>query len=382
MVQKNLGGFIARRMGCWAAQHASNWCIVAPIPFFPRLPFKTPWRVYSEINQAEMYKEWIVHHPQYLMLPQIGLPIQGRSMAACTTRTLRHIIYEKGPFDLIDAHFVYPDGYAAMKLSRKFNLPLVVSARGSDINSYSQIDGIRPKIQQVLMNADAVIGVSRNLVEKMIALGAPEDRCYLIPNGVDTERFCPRGNVEQKTIDPNLLAVGNLVPEKGFHILLKALSLLKNEYPEIRLDIVGTGPERKNLTGSCNTLQIDKNVRFLGQIRHEEIHTLFQSAGLFCITSVREGNPNVVLEALATGVPVAATPVGGVPELIVEGVNGFLSKDHTPEAVAETIRSILKRKWSPIKIRGTIAGRTWEHVADEVQAVFERVLQKRERTWK
>jgi glycosyltransferase involved in cell wall biosynthesis len=375
--QKNLGGFIARRMGFWAAQHASNWCIVAPIPFFPRLPFKTPWRVYSKTNTTEMYKKWTVYHPKYLMLPQIGLPIQGSSMATCTTRTLRHIIYEKGPFDLIDAHFVYPDGYAAMKLSRKFNLPLVVSARGSDINSYSQIDGIRPKIQQVLMNADAVIGVSKDLVEKMIALGAPEDRCHLILNGVDTQRFCPGGNTEPKKVVPNLLAVGNLVPEKGFQLLLEAIKILKSEYPDLRLSIVGSGPEESRLRAECSQLGMQDHVTFLGAIPHSEMPEHYRRADTFCLSSLREGCPNVILEALATGIPVVATKVGGVPELVRDGLNGFLANDHSPEAIAHAITQVIERAWIPDEIRSTVANRSWEKVADEIEAVFQKVLSKR-----
>jgi teichuronic acid biosynthesis glycosyltransferase TuaC len=381
-VTPNLGAFVARRMACWAEKYASSWRIVAPVPFFPKLPVQTPWQKYSDIFNREPFQNHMVHHPVYLMLPKIGLPIQGLSMALCTSAAAKHIISEHGPFDLLDAHFVYPDGYAALQISRKFDLPLVVTARGSDINSYSQIEGIRSKIQQVLKNVDAIVGVSNDLVEKMIALGAPEKRCHLITNGVDLERFRPRSNSEPKKVAPKLLAVGNLVPEKGVQLLLNAVFALLKEHPEIKLDIVGTGPEHKALSDTCISLGIEGHVHFFGQIPHDKIHALFQNAGVFCITSLREGNPNVVMEALATGVPVAATPVGGVPELIVDAVNGFLAKAHTPESVANAIHRVLEKEWSPHKIRETVAGRTWEHVADEVQYVFEGVLQRRKKNRK
>lgn len=376
-MQKNLGGFIARRMSFWASIYSSQWVIVAPVPYFPNLPFDSPWKLYSDIDRVELFEKWQVCHFRYLMLPKIGLPIQGKSMAICTVQKIRRLILQKGPFDLIDAHFIYPDGFAAMQISRKFDIPLVVSARGSDINYYSRIDAIRPKIKAVLKYADAVIGVSKDLVEKMISLGAPENRCHHIPNGVDSHQFCPIGNKNEKKPLRNLLAVGNLVPEKGFDLLLKAMSLLKPAYPDIQLNIIGVGPDFSRLSSLCEAFQIKENVRFPGQVDHREIYSWFQGAGVFCLSSLREGNPNVVLEALATGIPVAATPVGGVPELIHENINGVLSHDFSPESLARAINSVLERSWSATEIRKTVLDRTWESVAKELQTVFTKVSHKK-----
>jgi glycosyltransferase involved in cell wall biosynthesis len=100
-----------------------------------------------------------------------------------------------------------------------------------------------------------------------------------------------------------------------------------------------------HLSSICKDFQIEENVEFLGQVRHEEIPSLFQSADIFCLSSLREGNPNVVLEALSTGLPVAATPVGGVPELIKKNVNGLLSSDFSSENLAHAISSALDVKW-------------------------------------
>nr|NJM02130.1 glycosyltransferase family 4 protein [Desulfobacula sp.] len=376
-MQRNLGGFIARRMSFWASIYASQWITVAPVPYFPKLPFGSPWKAYSDVDPFELFKKWQVYHFRYLMLPKIGLPIQGQSMAVCTAQKIRRLILQKGPFDLIDAHFIYPDAFAAMQISRKFGIPLVVSARGSDINYYSQIDAIRPRIKAVLKYADAIIGVSKNLVEKMVSLGAPENRCHHIPNGVDSRQFCPVGNNKEEKPLRNLLAVGNLVPEKGFDLLLKAVSLLKPAYPDIQLKIIGVGPEFSRLSSLCEAYQIKENVRFPGQVDHREIHPWFQGAGIFCLSSLREGNPNVILEALATGIPVAATPVGGVPELIHENRNGVLSHDFSPESLAQAIGSVLERNWSAKEIRKTVLDKTWESVARDLQTIFKKVSHKK-----
>ncbi|HAR34949.1 MAG TPA: hypothetical protein DCR95_12935 [Desulfobacter sp.] len=369
-VSSNLGGFIARRMTTWASAYGTNWTVVAPVPFFPPLPLASPWKKYSDVKDVEKYREWDVHHFRYAMVPQFGLPFQGHSMAFCTTRQVVRLSRLQGPFDILDAHFIYPDAFAAMKISRKLKIPLVVSARGSDINLYAQIASILPMIRNVLRSADAVIGVSEDLVEKMIRLGAPEKRCYHIPNGVDTHRFHPKGDNSRPKKD-RLLAVGNIVPEKGFDNLLKAVAVLKSLHPEIELNIIGSGPHSDHLVSLCKSLEIESLVSFVGQVPHNEINAWFQKSGVFCLSSLREGNPNVVLEALASGLPVASTPAGGVPELIIENVNGAIASDFSVESLVAAIRKVLSREWSSEKIRGTISDRTWDKVAKEVNTVFQ-----------
>jgi len=369
-VNSNLGGFIARRMTNWATAYATKWTVVAPVPFFPSFPVASPWKKYSDVTYFENYQEWDVHHFRYAMIPKFGLPFQGHSMALCTTRQVVRLNRHQGPFDILDAHFIYPDAFAALKISQKLKIPLVVSARGSDINLYAQMASIRPMIRSVLESADAVIGVSGDLVEKMIRLGAPEKRCYHIPNGVDTHRFHPRTD-NGCTKKDRLLAVGNLVPEKGFDNLLKAVAALKSLYPKIELNIIGSGPHSEHLVSLCKNLKIESHVSFVGQVPHDEISAWFQKSGIFCLSSLREGNPNVVLEALASGLPVASTPAGGVPELIFENINGAMASDFSVESLIAAIRKVLAKEWSPEKIRETISDRNWDTVAKGVNTVFQ-----------
>ena len=372
-INRNLGGFVAKRMSCWAKKYATQWSIVAPVPYFPSLPFNSPWRRYSDIPLAESFMQWDVYHFRYGMMPKIGLPIQGISMGLCTIGKVKEVIHECGPFDLIDAHFIYPDAFAALEICQKLGIPLVASARGSDINYYGQMNVIKPMITKVLKQADAVIGVSQDLIEKMIVLGAPEERCHHIFNGVDGKLFFPYGFNQNKDKNKNLLAVGNLVPEKGFDVLLMAIASLKSSYPGLQLNIIGSGPQLPKLSTLCNELEIENNVRFIGQVKHEKINEWFRNSDVFCLSSLREGNPNVVMEALSSGLPVASTPVGGVPELIHNHQNGILSLDYSPQSLANAIREVLEREWSAIDIHKTVSHRTWEAVADEVQAVFKKV---------
>lgn len=372
-VAPNFSAFIARRMGAWATRHAKRWAVVAPVPYFPRLPVPTPWDLYSKVSREEKLGMWRVLHPRYFMVPTVGTRMQGISMALFSLRDVRRLISDEKGFDLIDAHYVYPDGYAALKVAKTLGVPLVVTARGTDINLYPNLPGIRNKIRKVLREADAVIGVSHALVDRMIKLGASPDRCHYIPNGVDLNAFHPINGSSSGYPAQRLLAVGNLKPEKGFPLLLEAIKILTSEHPDLRLSIVGSGPEESRLRAKCSQLGIQDHITFLGSIPHSEMPEHYRRADAFCLSSLREGCPNVIMEALASGIPVAATKVGGVPELVRDGLNGFLAKDLSPEAIAHAITQVIERAWIPDEIRSTVEGRSWEKVADEIQGVFQNV---------
>jgi glycosyltransferase involved in cell wall biosynthesis len=347
----NFSAFIARRMASWAARHAKRWTVIAPVPYFPNLPISTPWDLYSKVPREEKLGTWRVLHPRYFMMPKVGTRMQGASIALFSLPYVRKLVNDDKGFDLVDAHYVYPDGYAALKVAKSMGVPLVVTARGTDINLYPDLPGIRNKICEVLREADAVVGVSQALVDRMIELGASADRCYYIPNGVDLNAFHPADGSRRGRPIHRLLAVGNLKPEKGFDLLLEATKILMSEYPDLRLSIVGSGSEESRLRTKCNQLGIQKQIRFLGAIPHSEMPEHYRRADVFCLSSLREGCPNVIMEALATGIPVAATKVGGVPELVKDGVNGFLAKDHSPEAIAHAITQVIEQAWIPDEIR-------------------------------
>ncbi|MBW1793725.1 MAG: glycosyltransferase family 4 protein [Deltaproteobacteria bacterium] len=361
-------------MEAWASRHAGIWTVVAPVPYFPHLPVPTSWDGYAKVPREEKLGTWRVLHPRYFMVPKVGTRLQGTSMAWFSMRNVKKFINDDNCFDLIDAHYVYPDGYAALKVAKGLGVPLVVSARGTDINLYPNLPGIRKKVRKVLRRADAIVGVSQALIDSMIELGAPAKRCHLIPNGVDLRAFHPLDGVNSGRPIRRLLAVGNLKPEKGFFSLLEAMKILKSEHPDLLLSIVGSGSEETRLRAKCGQLGMQQHVSFLGAIPHSKMPEYYRRVDVFCLSSLREGCPNVIMEALATGIPIAATPVGGVPELVRDGANGFLANNHSPQAIADAIARVLERVWDPHEIRQTVKGRSWEKVADEIQKVFEDVV--------
>ncbi len=304
------------------------------------------------------------------MLPKVGLRLQGLSMAAFSMKYVARLWREEGPFDLIDAHYVYPDGYAALRIAKRLNVPVVVSARGTDINLYPDIEGIGVRIRETLEGANEVVGVSQALVERMVQLGASREHCWMIPNGVDLERFAHNSESQSQPNGRLLLAVGNLVPEKGFDQLVRAFADVARNQEDLTLAIIGEGPQRGFLEELAGSLEVKSRVSLLGAIPHEEIHKHYHPAALFCLSSQREGCPNVVLEALASGVPVVSTPVGGVPEMVQDGTNGLLVADFSVAELASGIRRGLAGSWDRSVIRSTVSNRSWGTVADRLQKVF------------
>lgn len=375
--QHNYGRFVADRMRTWANKYAESWAVASPVPYFPGLPVKTPWKKYALIPKHEIQDGCTVLHPRYFMMPRVGYLFQGDSMAAMAMPAIRRLWNESGPFDLIDAHFVYPDGYSAVKIGRCLGIPVVVTARGSDINLYSDMGRIYPKLIHVLSNADALIGVSNALINKMRALGAPEDRLKHIPNGIDLESFKP-GDARGRTRNGSkLLTVGNLVTGKGMDVVIGAFAQVIQDRQNLELTIVGDGPERTALVQLVKTLNLEGHVQFKGALPHSFLPAVFRNSDIFCLGSHMEGCPNVVLEALACGVPVVAAAVGGIPELVKNKNQGILVQPGDRRALAGGILEALSIQWDAWKIRSAVEHLTWDRTADAVQMVFENVLKMR-----
>jgi glycosyltransferase involved in cell wall biosynthesis len=286
-------------------------------------------------------------------------------------------------FDLIDAHYVYPDGFAAVLLGQLFKKPVIVSARGSDINLFKEFSHIRRLLRYTLSKADGRIAVCQALGEAIVDLGIPQEEVTVIPNGVDTNKFypLPKKNVREKLNLPNgkvLLSVGNLIPRKGFDLLLKALRLLLIEHQEkdLYLVIVGEGPARSDLEHMIASYNLGEHVRLAGDIPHENLCLWYSAADLFCLASSREGWPNVLLESLACGTPVVATAVWGTPEIIRSDKLGFLT-ERNERALAETISLALNKTWQSDALVRYAQEHTWERVAQSILRLFDSFLDDR-----
>jgi glycosyltransferase involved in cell wall biosynthesis len=322
-----------------------------------------------------------VFHPRYLMTPKVGMTLYGISLFLSTWRAVRRI-GRSFKFDLIDAHYVYPDGFAAALLGLAMKKPVVISARGSDINLYSQMPMIRPLLRFALTRATRVIAVSEALKEVMVRLGTAEERIEVIPNGVDAQKFAPMPRREARTrLGLNegtyLLSVGNLTENKGVHLLVRALHLLRSRHhvTDLSLLVVGDGPMRHELERLAASLDLAEHVRFVGRVAHEQLHVWYSAADLFCLASAREGWPNVLMEAQACGLPIVATRVGGVPEIVSSEAVGLLARREERD-LAQTILMALQRPWPSDALRQHASSFSWTRVADALSATFARALNR------
>lgn len=275
-------------------------------------------------------------------------------------------------FDAIDAHYVYPDGFAAALLGKVLGLPVIVSARGTDINLFTSFRLIRPMIRWTLRHAAGVIAVSSALRAAIADLGVPAAKIRVIGNGVDTKRFAPmdRGSARHQLglpeQGPVILSVGSLIPSKGHQLIISALRQLARKHPHVHLYVVGEGDCRERLALLASEEGVGDRVSLVGSWPNEELRVWYSAADVFCLASIREGMPNVILESLACGTPVVASRVGGIPEIINSSDLGILV-DPNADALASSLDLALKGAWRREVLTGYAGRRTWEAVAEEVE---------------
>lgn len=264
-------------------------------------------------------------------------------MAIGALPLIRRVIASGFDFDVIDAHYYYPDGVAAALLAKWLGKPFVVTARGSDITYWPSERLPRKMILWASRHAARNAAVSAALADEMKRLGFTCGAAAVLRNGVDTELFHeePRDSVRQRLGLGGVVAVsvGNLIELKGHHLAIEALLSLPDE---VSLVIIGEGPEAQRLEELVTRNQLKSRVRFVGVIPQTELRAYYSAADLLILASSREGWPNVLLEAMACGTPVVATSVWGMPEIVAAPEAGVLISDRSAAALADGIRRLLK----------------------------------------
>ena len=373
--------FIKQRMFHFAKLKDCEIKVVAPVPYCPPWPSLGKWYYNSQIKKYEVIDGIEVFHPRYPLIPKVSMLLHGLSLFLSSLKLLKKI-NQTFPFDLIDGHYIYPDGFAAVLLGKALKKPVVLSARGSDINQFTGFKSIKPMLCYALNHADHIISVCNALKQEMIVLDINNDKISVIPNGVDTEQFYPvdRKEARNKLALPNnkkiILSVGSLIPRKGFHVILDAFPKLLQEDNTIHLYIIGEGSFRSSLERQIEALKLTQYVTLVGERPNSELKIWYSAADVFCLASSREGWANVIMESLACGTPVVATNVWGAPEILTSTDIGMLV-DRNPEDLYIVLKTALETTWDRKRIRDHVKDRNWLTVADEVNSVFRSVSDKR-----
>jgi glycosyltransferase involved in cell wall biosynthesis len=352
--------------------------VVAPIRAWAR--WKQPGLIVNPVREREGGVESIF--PPYWSIPT-AWALHAGGMYLSMRPWIRELRREF-PFDVIVGAWAYPDAVAASLLAREANVPLITAVLGSDVNEFPDLFGLRPQIRWGFKRAQRVLAVSRAIADRVVELGAPRERVLVQHNGVDGARFRIRNQAEaRKSVGiehdrPVIGYVGNIRPVKGSDVLIEAMDHLVKQLgnSDAELWIVGSGEIEAPLRARVTALGLDSRVRFLGRQPHDAIPRWMSAIDVFCLPSRNEGCPNVILEALASGKPVVASRVGGIPELLTDGKNGYLVHAVDPGALAVALAMALDSPWYPEALRATVTFLSWDAVALTYQKLLGEVIEE------
>jgi glycosyltransferase involved in cell wall biosynthesis len=344
--------------------------VVAPVAWFP-IPGKyappSPVPAYEEVYGLESKVHSLpipVYHPCQFYLPKICRPVNPLLFAWSLYPLVKRIRAEY-PFDIIHVDWAYPDGCGVAKIARWLDVPFVISVAGSDANVYMTWLIRRWQIRRMMRQSGSVITRSQALCDVLKSNGVPALKIRTIYNGVDCDLYrpFPRDEVLRSlgiaAGEPTAIYVGRLSPEKRVEDLLTAVAILsRTQNRKVRLLVVGDGPLRSPLETMATELGIAAHVHWLGAQPPSAVARLISAANVLCLGSLREGVPNVLMEAMACGVPVVATRVGGIPE-VVPDFAGILVPPSNAEKFATGIATALDRVWLPEKVRNHAMKFTW-----------------------
>ena len=366
--QPNHGVFVENRLRHLVAGGEAICTVLAPVPWFPG---RAPAR--GAVPAEEFRRGLRVLHPRFLALPKLGLLTNPAMLERAALPALRRLAPQ---FDLLDAHYLFPDGVAAVRLGRRLGKKVVITARGSDTSQLPHLPFAGAMIREALYEADAIIAVSEGLKQGLLALGAPENKITVLRNGVDTAIFHPPADRAALRAELGLgagkllVSVGLLIPRKRHHLTIEAL----RDLPDHCLVILGEGPERAALEALATRLGVAGRVTLLGARPHTELTRWYGAADVMVLASEREGWANVLLESMACGTPVVATPAWGVTEAISTPEAGRVVAEASAAAIAAGVREVARLSRAATRTHAERFG--WEGTTRGQISLFRRLLEE------
>lgn len=356
--------------------------VVVPLPWIPDSPVAAALmprqsKAFAGLPRRSDRSGVPVYFARYPLVPRLSERAHAFCMSLGAGPLVRRLHRER-PFDVINAHWLYPDGAAATKVAASLGVPVVLTALGSDVNRMLPDPVHGAQIRAALRNAQAVTTVSKELRTKIVAAGVAEDRVVVVPNGVDTHIFRPldRGTARERLGLSReaalIVCVARLSREKGLHVAIDAMPGVLQSVPNARLSLIGDGIERQALEEQSRKLGCEGQVQFVGAVPPAAVPDWLAAADVVALPSLSEGHPNAVMEALAAGRPVVASNVGAVAEYVYSEV-GRVVEPGAPQELGAALLEALGRRWDPQAIAGTVAGHTWAACAGAYLAVLKGV---------
>ena len=362
-VQANHGIFVENRLRHTLALGGIEATVLAPVPYFPSShPLFGRYGAFAAAPRHERRHGIEVLHPRYLVLPKLA-GLTPYWLYHCALSAAKKLRARGIGFDVIDAHYFYPDGVAAAMLGWTLGLPVVITGRGTDLTLIPRNAAARRKIQWAACEASAMITVCEDLRQRLVALGAKPERVMVLRNGVDLERFSPGDRGAARAAlglsRHTLLSVGSLIARKGHHIAIEAMRAL----PDCELLIAGSGPMARELRELAHRLDVAGRVRFLGEVPHAQLPGVYRAADVLILASEREGWANVLLEAMASGTPVVATNVNGTTEVVRAPEAGVLVAERSAPALVAALQQLSRNMPARAATRRYACRFGWEPTA-------------------
>lgn len=376
--QPHAGLFIRERM--FRVGESLPLTVVSPVPWFPFQSLLRLWRPHFRpaVPRREIQSGVEVLHPRFLSFPGVFKTLDGVFLALCSFHVMWRL-KRGGRLDIIDAHFGYPDGYAATLLGRWLNCPVTITLRGTEAR-HAVTASLKPRLMRALRDASRIFSVSESLKTVALQLGISPKAVRVIGNGVDTQRFRPADRSEVRAalgiaLDaPVLISVGGLTERKGFHRVLELLPALRRRFPGLVFLIVGgasaEGDWRAQLEKMVVDLDLVDTVRFLGVVDPDELRFRLSAADVFVLATRNEGWANVFLEAMACGLPVVTTRVGGNAEVVSGSELGLLVPFGDAGALQDALESALARNWDRAALRAYAEDNEWKKRVTELVEEF------------
>lgn len=357
----NFGVFVERQMQAVVKHGDVELMLVNPIglPPFP-LSLHSRYRALLDLPAQELLGGVTVLRPRFGLLPLVGARFNAGAIVRAVLPLARRLHAEQ-PFDVVDAQFFHPDGYAAVRIAAVLGLPVSIKARGADIQHWGHQRATAAQVRKAGRRATGLLAVSKGLIDDMAALGIPREKITLHRTGLDADLFRPydrRLCRDQLGLprDAHVLAtVGALIPRKGQRFVIEALPAL----PGAILLLAGKGEDEAMLRSLAAQLGVAERVRFLGPVPHAELPILLNAADVFVLPSSSEGLANAWVEALACGTPVVTTPIPGAQELITDPDWGRLVA-RGGAAIAAAVSELLAERPSPERVQEAVAGMSWQ----------------------
>lgn len=354
--------------------------VVAPSPWFPlqgllrRL--KPGFRPGAPAHEQQRGFE--VNYPRFLSVPGAFKSLDGFFMALGAWPRLR-ALQRAGRLDVIDAHFGFPDGRAASHLARWLGVPYTVTLRGTETR-HAADPALRPALQAALKGASRVFSVSASLRQVALQLGVAPERAVVVGNGVDLARFYPLDRAEARSTlglpanAPVLVSVGGLCERKGFHRVMACLPRLRQQHPGLKFLVVGGPSPEGDWTGQLQALsqelELTDTVVFAGPQPPDALRQWLSAADVFVLATRNEGWANVFLEAMACGLPVVTTQVGGNAEVVNAPELGAVVPFGDEAALEAAIDAALRTPWDRPRIRAYAEANTWDRRIDVLEREF------------